>query len=66
MTDEEIRAYTAGYSTALREFRSILVNWTELKDVPHQECRCTFCTLFRDIAEGKYGGMSPLGRKEPD
>ncbi|MHC1729037.1 MAG: hypothetical protein AB9866_24080 [Syntrophobacteraceae bacterium] len=66
MTDEEIRAYTAGYSTALREFRSILVNWVELKNAPHQNCQCAFCLLFREIAEGKYGGMGPLGRIEPD
>lgn len=58
MTDAEIKAYTAGYTIAMRHMRDIVLNWAEARE-SHQECECSYCKILRELAEGCFGGIAP-------
>ncbi|MEN6438551.1 MAG: hypothetical protein ABFD97_08210 [Syntrophobacter sp.] len=58
MTEAEIKAYTAGYNTAMRHMRDIIQNWTEARE-GHQDCECAYCKILRELAKGCFGGVAP-------
>jgi hypothetical protein len=58
MTEREIKMYSAGYNSAMRQLHGMIVRWAEAKE-PHAECTCIFCLKLREIAEAKFEGMDP-------
>jgi hypothetical protein len=58
MSDEEIKAYTAGFQAGFYHMRGIILNWAVEKKHVHSSCKCSLCVMLRQVADGSYGGVN--------
>lgn len=60
VTDEELRAYTAGYGAAMRYLEDLLTRWYESKEA-HASCNCDDCRKLREIVQKNSLGKNVRG-----